>query len=100
MHHFVSLDLSKAFGTVNIHFLSNKLHQTNVPNTPTKFIANYIQGHKGFTLYQHSKSKQQQFKTGIPQKSLLSPLPFNLDPSDPPQPPPPHEHHLPHTLMT
>src|SRR5688572_22022820 len=29
----VSLDLSKAFDTVNIHTFINKLHQTNVPNT-------------------------------------------------------------------
>ena len=63
----VSLDLSKAFDTVNVHSLINKLHQTTVPNTIVKFIANYIKGRKGFTQYQESKSKQQQFKTGVPQ---------------------------------
>jgi len=38
----VYLDLSKAFDTVNIHSLMNKLHQTMVPNTIIKFISNYI----------------------------------------------------------
>ena len=83
----VSLDLSKAFDTVNIHSLINKLHQTNVPNTATKFIANYIKGRKGFTLYQNCKSKQQQFKTGVPQGGVLSPILFNLYTSDLPHPP-------------
>lgn len=83
----VSLDLSKAFDTVNIHSLIRKLHQTTVPNTIVKFIANYIKGRKGFTLYQNSKSKQQQFKTGVPQGGVLSPILFNLYTSDIPSPP-------------
>src|SRR5206468_4201115 len=37
----VSLELSKAFDTVDIHSLINKLHQTAVPNNIIKFIANY-----------------------------------------------------------
>jgi hypothetical protein len=40
----VSLDMSKAFDTVNIHSLVNKLHGTSTPNTLIKFIANYIKG--------------------------------------------------------
>jgi len=43
----VSLNLSKAFDTVNIHSLIHKLHQTTVPNTIVKFISNYIKGQKG-----------------------------------------------------
>src|SRR2546425_768518 len=63
----VSLDLSKAFDTVNIHSLINKLHQTTVSNTIIKFLANYIKGRKCFTQYQTSKSNPQQFKIGVPQ---------------------------------
>ena len=83
----VSLDLSKAFDTENIYSLINKLHQTNVPTTIMKFIANYIKGRKGYTQYQKSTSKQQQFKTGVPQGGVLSPILFNLYTSDLPPPP-------------
>ena len=84
----VSLDLSKAFDTVNIHNLIHKIHQTTIPNTIIKFISSYIKGRKGFTLIQDSKSKQQQFKTGVPQGGVLSPILFNLYTSDIPQSPP------------
>ena len=42
----VSLDLSKAFDTVNIHLLIKKLHKTKVSGVLIKFIANYIKGRK------------------------------------------------------
>src|SRR3989442_5229247 len=75
----VSLDLSKAFDTVNIHSLINKLHQTTVPNTVIKFLANYVKGRKGYTVFQDSKSRPQQFTTGVvPQGGVLSPILFNL----------------------
>ena len=35
----VSLDLSKAFDTVNIHNLIQKIQQTNIPNLIKKFVA-------------------------------------------------------------
>ena len=78
--------MSKAFDTVNIHILIHKLQQTNIPNLIKKFVANYIKGRKGYTLYQGSKSKQQQFKTGVPQGGVLSPSLFNLYTSDLPTP--------------
>ena len=83
----VSLDLSKAFDTVNIYSLINKLHQTTISSTIVKFITNYIKGRKGFTLIPNSKSKKQQFKTGVPQGGVLSPVLLNLYTSDLPPPP-------------
>jgi hypothetical protein len=83
----VSLDLSKAFDTVNVHNLIQKLQHTNVTNLIKKFVANYIKGRKGYTLYQGAQSKQQQFKTGVPQGGVLSPTLFNLYTSDLPAPP-------------
>src|SRR3989441_11841252 len=80
----VSLDLSKAFDTVNVHSLINKLHQTTVPNTIVKFIANYIKGRKGFTQYQtsipnHNNSKLEFLKEGyyLPFFSTYTPLTYH-----------------------
>ena len=69
----VALDMSKAFDTINIHTLTRKLLQTNIPYTIIKFIANYIKGCKAYTTYINHTSKQRQFKTGVPQGGVLSP---------------------------
>src|SRR6476469_1573344 len=74
----VSLDPSKAFDTVNIHSLIHKLHQTNIPPTIIKYIANYIKGRKGYILHLNARSRPQQFKTGVPQEGVLSPTLLNI----------------------
>ena len=38
--------MSKAFDTVNIHTLIDKLTQTNIPHTRLRYIANYSSGQK------------------------------------------------------
>ena len=63
----VSLNMSKAFDTINIHTLTRKLLQTNIPGTIIKFIANYITGRKANTTYRNYTSRHRQFKTGVPQ---------------------------------
>src|SRR6476661_5389998 len=83
----VSLDLRKAFDTVNIHSLIHKLHQTNIPPTIIKYIANYIKGRNGYTLHLNATSRQQQFKTGVPQGEVQSPTIFNIYTSGIPKPP-------------
>ena len=82
----VALDMSKAFDTVNIHTLSHKLHQTNIPYTIIKYIANYIKGRKGYTTFRNKTSTQRQFKNGVPQGGVLSPKLFNKYTSDTPTP--------------
>ena len=84
----VALDMSKAFDTVNLHRLINKIRYQPIQPKITKFIANYLKGRKGFTHYQGRNSKQQIFKTGVPQGGVLSPALFNVYTSDIPQPPP------------
>ena len=75
----VPLDMSKAFDTINIHTLTRKLLQTNIPGTIIKFIANYIKGRKANT-------SSRQFKTGVTQGGVLSPKLFNIYTADIPQP--------------
>src|SRR3989454_11526874 len=83
---FVALDMSKAFDTVNIHTLINKIHNTDIPPTIQKFTANYLKGRKAFTSYNQFTSKQQTIKTGVPQGGVLSPTLFNIYTSDIPTP--------------
>ena len=82
----VTLDMSKAFDTINIHTLIRKLLQTNIPGTIIKFIANYIKGRKAYATYRNRTSKQRQFKTGVPQGGVLSPTLLNIYTSDLPPP--------------
>ena len=82
----VALDMSKAFDTINIHTLIRKLLQTNISGTIITLIANYINGHKAYTIYRNHTSSQRQFKTGVPQGGVLSPTLFNIYTADIPPP--------------
>jgi hypothetical protein len=83
----VSLDMSKAFDTVDHHQLIRKLHtQTTIPGTFRKFLANYMQGRKGYTVYNGKTSRQRNFRSGVPQGGVLSPTLFNIYMADIPQP--------------
>src|SRR6476469_4015966 len=70
-----------------IHSLIHKLHQTNIPPTIIKYIANYIKDRTGYTLHLNATSRPQQFKTRVPQGGVLSPTLFNIYTSDIPKPP-------------
>ena len=58
----VTLDMSNAFDTLNIHTLFRKLLHTNIPGTIIKFIENYMKRRKAYTTYINHTSSQRQFK--------------------------------------
>ena len=78
--------MSKAFDTVNILTLINKLQQTTTPPILIKYIANYIKGRKAYTIYNNINSKQQTLEPES-HKVEYSPTLFNLYVSDIPEPP-------------
>ena len=81
-----TLDMNKAFDTVNTHTLIGKLLQTSTPGAILKFVANYIKGRKAYTSFRNHKSIQHQVKTGVPQGGVLSPIIFNIHTADIPTP--------------
>ena len=82
----VALDMSKALDTINIHTLNRKLIQTNSTGTVMKFIVNYSKGRTSYTTYINHTPIQRQFKTGVLQGGVLSPILFNIYIADLPPP--------------
>ena len=78
--------MSKTFDRVNIHMLTHKLHQSNIPHTIIKYMANYIKGRKAYTTFRNKTSTHRQFKNGVPQGGVLSPTLFNIYTSNIPAP--------------
>ena len=71
---------------VNIHQLIHKIHNTHIPTTIIKFLANYLKGRRQYTSYNNHTSKHTNIKAGVPQGSVLSPTLFNIYLSDMPLP--------------
>ena len=71
----------------NIHTLTDELTHTNIPHTILRYIANYIKGRMAYTTFRNHTSTKRQFKSGVPQDGVLSPILFNIYTSDIPLPP-------------
>ena len=82
----VALDMSKAFDTVNIYTLTDNLTHINIPHTILRYTTNYIKGRMAYTTFRNHSSTKRQFKSGVLQGGVLSPILFNIYTSDVPLP--------------
>ena len=72
----VSLDLSKAFDTVNHDILISKLSHYGIRGICLDWIRDYLKGRKQCVLYNRQASIMLNVKCGVPQGSILGPLLF------------------------
>ena len=65
----------------------NPPHSPITPHTILRYIANYIKGRMAYTTFRNHTSTKRQFKSGVPQGGVFSPILFNIYTSDIPLPP-------------
>ena len=81
-----TIDISKAFDTVPRHLLIEKILDTHIHQNFKKWLANFLSGRHGYTLYNGKSSRTRHYTNGVPQGSVLSPTLFNLYMHDIPTP--------------
>ena len=89
-----AIDISKAFDTVPRHLLIHKILNTHIHTNVKKWLANFLSGRHGYTVYNGKSSRTRHYTNGVPQGSVLSPTLFNLYMHDIPSPTQPHTHVL------
>ena len=72
----VSLDLSKAFDTVNHMILMEKCDKYGIRGVAKEGLISYLNGRKQYVSYNGIKSKKEMISYGVPQGSILGPLFF------------------------
>jgi hypothetical protein len=78
----VTIDISKAFNTVNIILLLQQIAKTDLHHNIVRWLSSYLRGKSAGGVYQGAKSKFRLVHVGVPQGSVLSPCLFNLFTSD------------------
>ena len=72
----VSLDLSKAFDTINHTLLLKKLKSFNLNSDSITFLQSYLSNRKQVTKLNNFTSTKEEIKSGVPQGSILGPFLF------------------------
>ena len=72
----VSLDLSKAFDTINHQLLIQKLKSFNLKSNATDFLKSYLSNRMQVTKLDRFTSTFEEVKSGVPQGSILGPFLF------------------------
>ena len=72
----VSLDLSKAFDSIDHQLILKKLYNLGLERTAVLWIESYLTNRKQITKFKNFTSKEETVSSGIPQGSILGPLLF------------------------
>ena len=72
----VSLDLSKAFDSINHSLLLKKLKSFNLHQESIDFTESYLSNRKQVTKISKYTSTEEEIKSGVPQGSILGPFLF------------------------
>ncbi len=83
----VALDLTKAFDSIPHTKLIDKVSNTSLPSSVTRWLSNYVRGRKSRVNFRSQLSTARTIHTGVPQGSVISPTLFNFYISDLPPPP-------------
>ena len=79
----ITMDLSKAFDTLNHKLIFKKMQAHGLNKKSLSFIESYIVNRKQVSKTGDSFSTYQRIITGVPQGSILGPLFFNILINDP-----------------
>ena len=74
----VSIDLKKAFDTVNHSILLRKLYAYGIRGSMYNWLKSYLTNRMQYTYFQKEKSSNEHLVCGVPQGSILGPLLFIL----------------------
>ena len=72
----VSLDLSKAFDTINHELLLTKLKSFNLSSSSIDFLKSYLTNRTQISKFSKYTSNEEKIKSGVPQGSILGPFLF------------------------
>ena len=72
----IFLDLSKAFDTLDLTILLQKLKYYGISNDSLNWFESYISNRKQFVQFQNQNSKSTSILTGVPHGSIIGPLFF------------------------